>query len=321
MRTEVKFAIVVVLVAVIGAAMYFFSHGNDNIKLETPKPLTSTVTPKGSDIPLPLGPGGSEETENKTQLTPTSDLSSKDEKDDDDSVPMEQQPAKKPVLTINLEPMDTASTTKPSGSAVKNNVNTGATVKETKASGKIVPNQPNAVDLTPLVEENTSDVSSKTPKVTEKTSAHPQADSAGGVHIVKPSETLYSIAMKYYGRGEMWTVIARANKELHPGKIHAGMKLTIPAADKAIPHFDGVEPQKQEKDTKEAKEVKEPSPTGAGKRKLKPYKVEAGDSFYTIARDNLGAGSRWKEIFELNKKKVSKPENIRAGQTIYIPAD
>jgi len=51
------------------------------------------------------------------------------------------------------------------------------------------------------------------------------------------------------------------------------------------------------------------------------YKVQEGDSYYSISLELLGSGSRWREILALNKSRVgSDPRDLKAGQVIAIPA-
>lgn len=123
-------------------------------------------------------------------------------------------------------------------------------------------------------------------------------------YIVKPEDSLYKIAQEFYGRGEMWPVIARANPQLtDPGKLAVGQKLTVPPAGKALREFEGLDSISQGK---------------AGE--LRPYKVKPGESFFTIAQDQLGDGGRWQELFKLNRKLVDgNPRKLQAGQTIYLP--
>ena len=48
--------------------------------------------------------------------------------------------------------------------------------------------------------------------------------------------------------------------------------------------------------------------------------VVAGDSLWKIAREQLGSGARWEEIYEANRDIVSNPGMIYIGQTLTIPA-
>ena len=50
------------------------------------------------------------------------------------------------------------------------------------------------------------------------------------------------------------------------------------------------------------------------------YVVVAGDSLWKIAREQLGSGARWGEIYEANRDTVSDPSLIFIGLTLIIPA-
>lgn len=47
--------------------------------------------------------------------------------------------------------------------------------------------------------------------------------------------------------------------------------------------------------------------------------MKSGDSLSKIARELLGDGGRWPEIFEANKDKIKNPNLIRPGQELKIP--
>lgn len=50
------------------------------------------------------------------------------------------------------------------------------------------------------------------------------------------------------------------------------------------------------------------------------YVVAAGDSLWKIAREHLGSGARWGEIYAANQDVVSDPSLIYIGQILTIPA-
>lgn len=50
------------------------------------------------------------------------------------------------------------------------------------------------------------------------------------------------------------------------------------------------------------------------------YEVRAGDDLWTIAKMNLGNGSRWREIYELNGDAIgSDPNTIATGARLVMP--
>lgn len=48
--------------------------------------------------------------------------------------------------------------------------------------------------------------------------------------------------------------------------------------------------------------------------------VQANDCLWSIAEAKLGDGSRWEELYELNKDKISDPDLIYPGQELNMPS-
>lgn len=61
-----------------------------------------------------------------------------------------------------------------------------------------------------------------------------------------------------------------------------------------------------------------PRPT-ASAPKNSTYDVKSGDCLWNIAKKQLGDGSRWKEIYDLNKDKIKNPNLIYPNQTLTLP--
>jgi LysM repeat protein len=51
----------------------------------------------------------------------------------------------------------------------------------------------------------------------------------------------------------------------------------------------------------------------------KTYTVKSGDCLWNIAKKQLGDGSRWKEIYDLNRDKISNPNLIHPGLVLVMP--
>ena len=49
------------------------------------------------------------------------------------------------------------------------------------------------------------------------------------------------------------------------------------------------------------------------------YTVKSGDCLWNIAKKQLGDGSRWKEIHDLNRDKISNPNLIHPGLVLVMP--
>ena len=49
------------------------------------------------------------------------------------------------------------------------------------------------------------------------------------------------------------------------------------------------------------------------------YTVQSGDSLWKIAREQLGDGTRWGELYEANRDTIRDPRLIYAGQVLQVP--
>ena len=51
------------------------------------------------------------------------------------------------------------------------------------------------------------------------------------------------------------------------------------------------------------------------------YRTRMGDTFAAIAEETLGDGSRWREIWELNRRTVPNPRTLLPGVVLVLPRD
>lgn len=130
-------------------------------------------------------------------------------------------------------------------------------------------------------------------------------------HTVRRGETLASIARSYYGDVNRVRAILDANPKVRgPKKLYVGTVLTLPAP----PGGTTVAAAPRDAITDEV--VPAPRDTAAPRG----YTVRAGDSFYSIAAEQLGDGRRWKELLTLNRKVVrNEPTNLRPGMQLRLP--
>lgn len=66
--------------------------------------------------------------------------------------------------------------------------------------------------------------------------------------------------------------------------------------------------------------VQEPPRETTSAPKPKTYTVKSGDCLWNIAKKELGNGSRYTEIYNLNKDKIKNPNLIYAGQVLTMPS-
>ena len=112
-------------------------------------------------------------------------------------------------------------------------------------------------------------------------------------HVVQPGDDLWSLAERYYGDGRDWRKIAAANPTVltgGPDRLQIGWRLKIPDLDDDTSH---------------------------GDRRM--ITVRRGDTLSSIAERELGATSRWTEIFRANRSQLSDPDELTVGMRLSLP--
>lgn len=121
-------------------------------------------------------------------------------------------------------------------------------------------------------------------------------------HTVEKGETVWSLAEKYFGDRNLGMAIARANPQVDPQKLRAGMTLLIPKDPGNI------------QGTPIGEKSKPPAP------ELVQYVVQSGDTLTAIALHFYGKVSLWTRIRDANPKQINKEgTNIRPGMKLLIP--
>lgn len=62
-----------------------------------------------------------------------------------------------------------------------------------------------------------------------------------------------------------------------------------------------------------------PAASTGSKTTARTYVVRSGDSLWRISAKLLGAGHRWREIYNLNKSVVKNPNRLRIGMKLKVP--
>jgi nucleoid-associated protein YgaU len=133
-------------------------------------------------------------------------------------------------------------------------------------------------------------------------------------YTVAEGESLWSIAEEQYGDGHLWTKILAANPGIDE-LVKVGQVINLPPKEELLAPAGEAKPG--------AKPVSPPAEAQPGAKpvgRAHTYVVEKGDTLYSIAAKVLGNGNRWREIFELNKDKFAKPEDLKVGMELKLPA-
>ena len=134
---------------------------------------------------------------------------------------------------------------------------------------------------------------------------------ATDTHRVQPGDTLSSLAQEYYGDTRYSTFLVESNRELtDPNVLRSGTIIRIPAIPADWTASLILNPT--------ASDVGLSEPRGSSGKRY--YTVRPGDSFYRIARTELGNASRWKELLALNNSLVhGDPTSLQPGQRLLLP--
>lgn len=144
-------------------------------------------------------------------------------------------------------------------------------------------------------------------------------------YVVSEGDNLAVIAQKFYGPVEgnkkiNVNRIFEANRKLLKSldEIYVGQELTIPPLDNA----DSVSSESLfEKVKSIGRRLTSDDPPEAPRvRPSKQYVVREGDSLWRIAVEQLGDGTRYKELSEINADILGNEDYLTVGMQLRIPA-
>lgn len=126
-------------------------------------------------------------------------------------------------------------------------------------------------------------------------------------YVVQVGDSTWQIAEAFYGDGQKYVDIEKANGLTADALLEVGQELTIPKLEVDQPASDEELSQL---------EIKEEIETEAA------YVVQANDSLWFIALKYLNDGTRWVEIYNQNRPVIGEnPNLIYPGQTFILPAE
>lgn len=174
------------------------------------------------------------------------------------------------------------------------------------------------------------------------------ADEARRTHLIVDGDTLFYLAERYLGDGERYLEIYEANRDVlkDPDLLVLGAVLRIPPADAPVsPAEEGLAdvtnrgalvPVSSGHAPAPPTEVSPPASVPATNVAAPPrtttasidsasfaqpqtYRVRAGDTLVDIARRVYGDARRYLEIYEANRDRLRRPQDLREGLILTIP--
>ncbi len=130
--------------------------------------------------------------------------------------------------------------------------------------------------------------------------------SAAQTYTVKAGDNFWTIAQAVYGDGSYYKLIEQANPGVNPNNLRIGQELRLPARS------EGASPVRSQGG-------RNSSDSALGARQ---YRVQKNDSLHRIAQKLYGDGSRWQEIYQLNRQTIgSDPAKLKLGMVLQLPEE
>jgi len=156
-------------------------------------------------------------------------------------------------------------------------------------------------------------------------SSVPPPSQSARTYKVKKGDTLSRIAAEQYGSRSPKVIdaIYQANKGTlsNPAAIRLDQEIVLPTIEGVGPPKGGVAEQpaaEPERSGQTPRPVDTPKTT-PDDSDYRYYQIRKGDRLASIAKEQLGSASRWKEIAELNRDILPDPSRIRDGVRIRLP--
>lgn len=186
---------------------------------------------------------------------------------------------------------------------------------------------PNEVDTVQRTQFEKSEIENKTPSSgTQLSPPPPQTfalegpskpiDQTTRVEPIRSGDSFWLISQRAYGNGGYFRALYEHNRERfpEPDELTAGTSVEIPSSDYLRQRFPEFCPKEGGKEPNTA-----PQEYGNSKAE-RVYVVVGGESLFDVARYQLGQGSRYVEILQLNRDVLNgNLEALTAGLKLRLP--
>jgi len=151
------------------------------------------------------------------------------------------------------------------------------------------------------------------------------ADDRPRVHVVKHGENYWTISRQAYGSARYFQVLVEYNRHRipDPKRMRPGMKVLIPTIEVLQTRFPKLCPSSSKGGHTSGTSSRQQLPAGFFRdRQGNPmYRVGKSDTLSEIAHKHLGRGSRWIQVYHLNRQVIPDPNRLKIGTELRLPAD
>ncbi len=185
-----------------------------------------------------------------------------------------------------------------------------APVRGTAATGAPVASTPGGNNGSPAAVASKSGSPTPTGSGARPTTPPVATGSTESTHTVASGETMSSIAKRYFGSENKWTLVAKANPSIDPTSMKVGTKLRIPSQGAIAAANGGSGSTPKSPGTT-------PGATAAGGNHV----IASGETLSSLSRQYYGSAKHWRKIYEANKSAIgSDPAALKVGQKLVIPS-
>ncbi|MDB5341431.1 MAG: Peptidoglycan-binding LysM [Planctomycetaceae bacterium] len=148
-----------------------------------------------------------------------------------------------------------------------------------------------------------------------------------GEYIVRPNDNFWRISRKVYGTARYFAALAKHNEAIIPDPKHIkpGIKISTPAKEQLEQQYHDLLPVMAAPRPMGAVMHSPAAPATPGfyvESDGQPaYRIGPTDTLSTISRKTLGRASRWDEIYELNKDRLTGADALAVGSILRLPPD
>jgi len=148
---------------------------------------------------------------------------------------------------------------------------------------------------------------------------------AAGSHVVTTGDTWWSIAERAYGDGRLYKLLFAWNRAIDPRvSLAVGTQLEVPPLNSLSTAHADLLPKDLATTASVASsaggvvQTSAVAPVGADLGET--VVVRPGDTLISIAREQLGSSSRWRELYEANRETLGRsPGPLAPGTQLVLP--
>ena len=147
-----------------------------------------------------------------------------------------------------------------------------------------------------------------------------------GEYTIRPNDNYWRISRKVYGTARYFAALARHNEAIIPDPKHMkpGLKISTPPKEQLEQQYRNLLPVMEASRPVGAVMTSPHAPKSGFYTEADgqpAYRIGPSDTLSTISKKTLGRSTRWDEIYELNKDRMTGPDALAIGSILRLPPD